>query len=234
MKINKIFVVACTHGDEVFGLKVLAHLRKITPGKEVVLHIAHPEAVTKRKRYIETDLNRSFMLEASESSEAGIAHAIVADINKFDPELIIDLHTSTVDVGKVAILAENNALLINAAKHLNLQRIAVMPHKIASKSLIGVFPERSLCIEYGKSLRSDSLAENLARKINGLTELEADIGHIRLPLFVVERIIEKIEANELKLTNYEFNEKLAGYPFLTGEDNYSEHRGFLATSQIEV
>jgi succinylglutamate desuccinylase len=234
MKINKIFVVACTHGDEVFGLKVLAHLQTLGSRNKILCQIAHPEAIAKKKRYIETDLNRSFKLPASASAEAGIAQRLIEDINRCDPDLILDLHTSTVGVGQVAILAENNPLVISASKRLGLKHAAVMPKKIVEKSLIGAFPEKSICIELGSRHRSDVLAKNLASMINGLLNQQLPEPDHIMSLFLIERIIEHLEAPETELNNYEFNENLGGYPFLTGKSNYKEHRGFLATSQIEV
>jgi succinylglutamate desuccinylase len=234
VKINKIYVVVCTHGNEIFGLKVLAHIQRIYSNQSVVAQVAHPEAVAKRKRYIQTDLNRSFKLPPGTSTEAVIAKRLVNDIERFNPDLIIDLHTSTVDVGQVAILAENTPFLTNVAKHLGMQNAALMHKDIAGLSLIGAFPHRSICVELGKGHRSDALAKQLAKRINNLIGVEVQDYQIPLPLFIIERVIKHIEVSGLELTNYVFNEKLAGYPFLTGEKNYSEHRGFLATSQIEV
>ena len=73
--------------------------------------------------------------------------------------------SQTVDIGLVAILASEHQSLIRVAKNLGVSKIAVMPDFIASKSLIGQFPDRSICLEVGRGLRSDKLAETLAQRI---------------------------------------------------------------------
>jgi succinylglutamate desuccinylase len=232
MKNRKIFVSACVHGNEVFGLKVLAHLQNLQ-NPNITIRVAHLEAVAKKKRFIETDLNRSFAMIPKQSLEASIAQDIKDEINVLSPDLIIDLHTSTVKVSRVAILADNNLEVIDASKHLGMKYIAVMPTAIASQSLIGIHPEKSICVELGKGLRSDALAQELANNINNLTR--ASLKHsATLPLLNIDRLISKEEAEGLILQNYTFSTQLQGFPFLTGEDNYKEHRGFLATSQIKV
>lgn len=232
-KQRKIYVVAAIHGNELFGLKVLARLTAMQ-NPNIILRIAHLEAIAKNVRYIESDLNRSFGADAKDSLETKLANRIKAEINKVNPDLIIDLHTSSVNVSRVGILAENNQLLVDITKHMGMEYAAVMPKNIAGQSLIGVCPEKSLCIELGRHLRSDALAKQLATQINTLANGDLSVLEQRIPLLFIERIIERSEAIDLHLENYVFNERLKGYPFLTGENNYDEHRGFLATSQIEV
>lgn len=228
-----IYVVGGVHGNEVFGLKVLAKLVAMQ-NPNITLRVAHLEAIAKNVRYIEIDLNRSFGIGAKESLETKLANQIKAEIDKLNPDLIIDLHTSSVNVSRVGILAEQNQLLVDITKHMGMEYAAVMPKNVAQQSLIGVHPEKSLCIELGRHLRSDALAKQLAVQINALANGDLSILEQPIPLLFIERIIERSEAIDLKLENYVFNEQLKGYPFLTGESNYDEHRGFLATSQIEV
>lgn len=230
---RKIYVVGGIHGNEVFGLKVLARLLAIQ-NPNVTVRVAHLEAIAKNVRYIETDLNRSFGVDAKDSLEVRLANQIKTEIKNINPDLIIDLHTSAVNVSRVGILAENNPVLVDITKHMGMEYAAVMPVSIAKQALIGVYPEKSLCIELGRHLRSDSLAKQLAIKINALADGDLGILEQRIPLLFIERVIKRSEAIDLELENYVFNEQLKGYPFLTGTNNYDEHRGFLATSQIEV
>src|SRR3989338_9146930 len=49
-------LIACTHGDERIGRKVLTMLRGIRPTRGRVIGIlAHPRAMTKKKRFLKTD-----------------------------------------------------------------------------------------------------------------------------------------------------------------------------------
>lgn len=233
MNINKIYVLACVHGNETFGLKVLEQLHAFKNNK-IKTRIAHEHAIKKKKRYIQTDLNRSFKLGPNASLEAKIAQDIKSEINRWQPDLVVDLHTSTVKVGKVAILCKKNPKLVKIAKHLGMERIAVMPKNITCLSAIGVLPKQSICIELGKGNRAASLAKKIAANIEGLSSNNTVQLQQTIPLYTVERIINHDDADGVPLSNYVFNQKLRGYPFLTGEKNYKEHRGFLASSQIEV
>lgn len=233
MNIQKIYILACVHGNETFGLKVLEQLHVLKNSK-IKTRIAHEQAIVRKKRHIQTDLNRSFQLDPTTSLEAKIARDIRAEIKGWQPDLVIDLHTSTVKVGKVAILCQENQLLIKTAKQLGMENIAIMPKNITCKSAIGVLPERSICIELGRGNRSVHLAREIAANINALTFNNNHQHSHQIPLFKVKRVIQHQEANGIQLSNYIFNQKLNGYPFLTGESNYTQHRGFLATAKIEV
>lgn len=230
---RKVYVIGGIHGNEVFGLKVLAKLIAIQ-NPNITVRVAHLEAIAKNVRYIETDLNRSFGESTRDSLETRLADHIKDEIAAINPDLIIDLHTSRVNVSRVGILAENSQLLIDITKHMGMDYAAVMPENIVKQALIGVYPEKSLCIELGRNLRSDALALQLAKQINALANGDLSVLEQHIPLLFIERVIERSEAIDLQLENYVFNEALKGYPFLTGEKNYDEHRGFLATSQIEV
>ncbi len=108
---KKIYVIACVHGDEVFGLKVLTRLQ-VLQNSNITIRVANLEAIAKKKRFIETDLNRSFAMESTKSLEAKLAQQIKSEIAFINPDLIIDLHTSAVKVDRVAILASNNPELL--------------------------------------------------------------------------------------------------------------------------
>ncbi len=232
MKQRKILVIACQHGNETFGLKILAHLQALN-NDSTFTYIAHPEAIAKGQRQIETDLNRSFGVKDVDSVETRIAARMIQDIKRLSPSLIIDLHTSTVPIGEIAILAQKNVELIQVSKKLQIKKVAVMPSSISQSSLIGQFPDKALSLEFGKNLRSNSLAKKIAFKINSLTVSETDLDEFKTQIFTVERLITHREASGLVLNNYIFNETLNGYPFLTGEKNYKEHRGFLASLEYE-
>src|SRR4051794_22366141 len=93
MKIRKIYVVAALHGDEPFGLKVLAQLRYRNERRQIVSKVGHPEAVAKRKEFIEVNLNRAFGPDAPDAKETWIAKFIMGNIAYHKPDLIIDIHT---------------------------------------------------------------------------------------------------------------------------------------------
>lgn len=228
-KLKKIYVVACLHGDEVFGLKVLAHLQSRGDDNITTL-IAHPEAVAKRKRCLESDLNRSFHPSAAPTKEVLIARRIRKEIDRLKPDLIVDLHTVGCPVGPVAILAQDDDQLLQFAAQLGMKRAVIMPEHIAKDSLIGRYPERALSLEFGSGLRSDKLAMAVADAIIAASHGNTAFVRLQMPVYHVTRKIANDEVSAEELTNYEYHPGLQGYPFLTGgKDAYTDFRGFLAT-----
>jgi succinylglutamate desuccinylase len=233
VKIKKIYVVACQHGDENFGLKVLNHLKKYVNANLVAV-VGNPRAVAKKVRFIESDLNRSFGPFPSDTAESRLANQIVLDIDRHSPDFVIDIHTSIVEVNEVAIVAEPNKKVIGLAKALGVDYAAVMPESINQNTLIGQFRDKALSLEFGVGLRSDELAADVAERINNLSLGRHDNQKKTFKVLKIDRLIEKREAVEVELANYVYNEKLGGYPFLTGKDNYAEHAGFLALEASEI
>lgn len=226
-KPKKIYVVACLHGDELFGLKIVARLRAIN-SRHVTTAIAHPEAIAKRRRSIDTDLNRSFHPDALPSKEAAIARHIRQEIDQLNPDLIIDLHNVECPVGAVAILAHDSDELLRLGSQIGMDQAVVMPGHIAKDSLIGSYPERALSIEFGIGLRSDKLAQAVAQAIADISNGELNMTPVVMPTYYVTRKIANDEAPSEALTNYKYHRGLQGYPFLVGKDSYPDYRGFLA------
>lgn len=236
MKIRKIYVIAAMHGDEPFGLKIMGHLRHLGDGK-IITKVGHPEAVAKRREFIETNLNRSFGPNIKPSKEARIAQHILEDIKSHDPDLIIDLHTCECKVGKSAIIAKEDPKLIKIAKRLSMEHVFIGVPSLSRVSLIGQYPAKTILLEFGIGLRSDKLAEDMANKIADLlNEKTENLPDALIPVYSESRLIKKDEAGDMELVNYELNEKLGGYPYLVGKNTYGKYTnyiGFLAKKQTK-
>lgn len=226
MKIGKIYTVAALHGDEPFGLKVLAHLRQLGDDR-IVRQVGHPEAVAKRKEYLEDNLNRCFGPKTPDSKEARVAKHILRDIAKVGPDLIIDIHTAECAVGKSAVIAKINPVLIEIARQLGVDYVIECDKGLASRTLFGQFPTRAILLEYGRGLRSDKLAHLIAERITALLSPINPTTNRNLKVYSNTRIINKTEANGLKLRNYIFNRKLGGYPYLVGKNTYYKYESFV-------
>lgn len=226
---NRIYIVGGIHGNELFGLKILGKLQPYS-GNNLQICVANISAVAKNKRYIESDLNRSFGHQPTETLESTLAKTIVRDIEKFGPDIVIDLHTSVTKVGKVAILAKNFHKLVSIAEKLGMERAVVMPDAINKGSLIGQFPDIGIALEIGRDLRSDKLAEEIADRLRHLLTVDlSDAKHtLHSEVYEVIRRVEKHETKGLRYANFKHNTLLDGYPFLMGESNYADIAGFLA------
>jgi succinylglutamate desuccinylase len=221
----KIFVVAALHGDEPFGLKIIDELRRSNI-KGIITQVGHPEAIAKGKRFLDQDLNRSFN-SRNRSIEVAIARNIKKEIEEHKADIILDIHTSVSDVGKIAIVARDYPLTKRIAGLLGMEAIVVIPKRLVDKSLIGCFPDKSISLEFGKTRLTDELAADIASKIKTLK-----LSHIQpakqLPVFEVFAEIDKDFKGLENIKNLIFNKGLNGYPFLAGIDTYETIGGFLA------
>lgn len=91
-----ILLIGASHGNELLGPKLFSHLLQYR--KEVLEYvdvlIGNPRAFAAHKRYIESDINRSYntTLDTYESRRAEHIKNYIA-VNK--PDLVIDFHTTT-------------------------------------------------------------------------------------------------------------------------------------------
>lgn len=232
MKINKIYVVAALHGDEPFGLKVLADLRQVADNR-VIRQVGHPEAVAKRKEFLEANLNRSFGPDAPASKEKAIAKHILRDIEAHKPDLIIDIHTCECSVGKSAIIVKLDQNLIEIAKCLGMDYVVEGEPSVMKQTLIGQYPKKSILLEFGTGLRSDRLSQSIAGKISALLD-EALVPRTQVKIYSKTRCISKAECEGLEMNNYIFDKQLKGYPYLVGKNTYpryTDYVGFLAEQE---
>ncbi len=136
-KKRQVFVIGGTHGNEFTGVYLIKKLRsqnlkknynKISPFFE----LGNEEAFRLNRRYVDHDLNRcfskDFLLEAKkkleEKGEGFLEHEEKLALN-FDKlfkeekaDFIIDLHTTTSQMGPTLILSHKDHLSLTVAAHL--------------------------------------------------------------------------------------------------------------------
>lgn len=220
----KSFVVAGLHGDEVFGLKILGILDR-SDSDNITTKVGHAEAIAKKKRFIQSDLNRSFGRSVT-TLESEVASKLSKNISVSNPDYIIDIHTSRSDVRAVAIVSLLTETNIYLAHELNAEAIVIMPSHLTETSLIGCMPDRSISLEFGANQRSDKLAIKTAQAIQGLTGITV-VKNI-LPIYAVVAKIPKNYKGLKGIKNLVLDEELGGYPFLAGMNTYPDFGGFLA------
>lgn len=119
-QIKSVLITAGTHGNEMSGLAALDHWRQddskiasLAPSCEVHLREVNHEAITKKQRYIDEDLNRLFKpqtlseLETNLSKEAAIAREFNAQYgpkSQSSTDFIIDIHNTTSNMGPTLII----------------------------------------------------------------------------------------------------------------------------------
>lgn len=107
----KIAIFGGTHGNEPVGIEVIKALRNECPKSDFHTYetfLGNPEAVKQKIRYLDFDLNRAFGVKANPKGiEKQRAEVLKKEVlGKFD--LILDLHTTTTNMGLTAILNNTN------------------------------------------------------------------------------------------------------------------------------
>jgi succinylglutamate desuccinylase len=126
--IDRVAIVGGTHGNELTGIYLV---KKFLQNPEL-LHreslncttlIANPDAVNKNQRYIDRDLNRCFSNEDLANLELSNyedirAKEITAQIGS-NTDLIIDLHSTTAQMGLTILLSSRDPLNFQLAAYLS-------------------------------------------------------------------------------------------------------------------
>ncbi|MFQ3229321.1 aspartoacylase [Reinekea sp.] len=132
--ISKVAITGGTHGNELTGVHLLKHWRE-TPSEvtrknfSTELHLTNPKANKANRRYLDQDLNRQFNIHDLNNSElTGYEHSRAKVINtllgpKENPrvDFIIDLHTTTANMGMSLIFNTDDPLVVGMAFYVQDQ-----------------------------------------------------------------------------------------------------------------
>ena len=117
----KIAVVGGTHGNEPVGIEVIRHLDRkppTNPKNEFDTFWANPGAYEAQRRFVDCDLNRTFGKNGrSHGYEETRSKELVEQIEG-NYEFILDLHTTTSNMGITAILTQTDEVTRQAAAYL--------------------------------------------------------------------------------------------------------------------
>lgn len=138
----KILIVGGTHGDERTGVNVVSRLKR-NPAVGVDTLIANPRATKQCRRFVETDLNRSFGVQNPRSYEEKRALRLAKILKQYD--LIVEFH-NTVSRTTCAILTNPKPTVrqLRTVAHLGLDRVVIMP---PGHSLSGQNPVKTVSLE---------------------------------------------------------------------------------------
>lgn len=230
MSKEKVLILGSQHGNEVLGINLYTYMSDKYPEylKFVDYICANPDAYSKHTRFIETDMNRSYKT-GGDSYEENRAKDVLESINNNGYDYVLDVHTTTADVGGVFVavaLNEDNEKIIRASK---ITQIITMSNEIAGHSLIGNVPS-SISIEYNEDLaREESSLEELSLFVINLVE-----GRDNEPLERHQYMVTGFIGNDEDTTgmkNFELS-RHGYYPLLLGEVNYTKYLGFKAEVKI--
>jgi aspartoacylase len=123
MNLNRVLVFGATHGNEWSGAfivnRYLEKFKKKFPELNLEFILANPRAFQESRRFIDEDLNRSFQfLKADRTTyELELARNISKQIQE-EPCIVIDLHTTTANLGMTIIVVDLNAFNLKLCQNI--------------------------------------------------------------------------------------------------------------------
>ena len=116
---KKVAIIGGTHGNEITGVELIKKWKSNLPKKwnlELFFEFGNPTAIKNNTRYIDQDLNRSF-LKLSKNENLNIEEMRAQELREKlgEMDFIIDLHTTTSNMGPTIILTSNEDLSAKAA-----------------------------------------------------------------------------------------------------------------------
>ena len=131
MQIRRVAIVGGTHGNELTGAYLVKKFARSPESVqrssfETTVLLANPLAFAARQRYVERDLNRCFSLEnlqdmTAASYEDNQARAIYQQLSRSDQktDFIMDLHSTTSNMGLTIILTNRHPFNLRMAAYLS-------------------------------------------------------------------------------------------------------------------
>ncbi|USE37879.1 aspartoacylase [Endozoicomonas sp. SCSIO W0465] len=126
--IEKVTIIGGTHGNEYIGPYFIAKVEKLgiyqNNAIEVATLLANPEAFCQARRFIDQDLNRSFsphiLTGTQKPYECQRAREIARHFSQNEPDqhFIIDLHSTTANMGITLIVRNNEPLNLRTAAYV--------------------------------------------------------------------------------------------------------------------
>lgn len=162
-KFNRVLIVGGTHGNELTGAYLIRSgaFDNLTPFSfDVVPLLANPRAVAANLRYIGRDLNRSFDPKRLENDrfnqyEDQQAREIYQRFgpHSADPvDVIIDLHTTTANMGHTLILDQETPLALQLGAYLSVVNPSVRIYSTVGSGRqdgLRTIAPLGMCIEIG-------------------------------------------------------------------------------------
>ncbi|MEH1983250.1 MAG: aspartoacylase [Nostoc sp.] len=174
-QINRVAIVGGTHGNEFTGAYLIQKFAQfpdlITRSSfETVTLLANPHAFAAGRRYIEKDLNRCFLkldlqdptLKSYEELQAKlIQHTLTSNRDK-QADFILDLHSSTANMGLTIILDNSHPLNLKLAAYLSQINPLVRIYRCSFQSVEENPFVNSLC-ELGFAIEVGPIAQGILK-----------------------------------------------------------------------
>lgn len=227
---SQLTVVGCQHGNERFGKVVIDDVHADTGlSVQVRTILANERAYELNRRWIDTDLNRSFNRSDISGHEADIAPSLLAECKK--SQYILDIHTTKADERFIPIVTNLTKGVRYILSHLEAENVAFIKAAEAPHSLIGNHPA-AVSLEFGEEYsESDKAAHIAMNAIKGV--LSGEYGDYRSKrIYEIDSLIPN--------TSERLPDGLKSGDFSTIHDGYvlmpraTTYQGFLAKNVYDI
>lgn len=149
----RVAVVACIHGNELYGKEVLGKLKKIKVCKGSVVSVfANRKAYCKKKRFIDCDLNRSFPGSKDGNYEQQQALKILEVLKNCD--IVIDLHSSSTPTPPFIVLSKITRKHLEFLPKVPIDTVVYMPKSVACGKALIDYCKCGVSLEMGLHTKS--------------------------------------------------------------------------------
>ncbi len=167
-KINNVAILGGTHGNELTGTYLAKswldnHVELQRKSFSADVFIANTQATEQCTRYVDQDLNRSFSLQdLNDTNLQNFENKLAKELNvKLGPkgsestnfDFIIDLHSTTANMGMTIIIADDDALSFIIAARLqkknpNIKIVQMLEDRMEQPYITSIVPH-AITIEVG-------------------------------------------------------------------------------------
>jgi predicted deacylase len=150
-----IGVVCCLHGNELVGRRIVRRLERARQPRRLRLKlvIANEEAIGKGKRFVESDLNRSFPGGARGTVEQRLAVEIKRQLA--DCKYVIDIHSTHADMEPVIITTSGTArrgAVSDLIGMIPLHKVLIMPKSVSRTGALIEHTRAGVSVEFNRRL----------------------------------------------------------------------------------
>lgn len=165
-RIRRVAIVGGTHGNELTGAYLIKKFERFPEviersSFETITLLGNPKAFEAGRRYIDKDLNRCFhnedlhdpTLSSYEERRAKTIHQMLGSRGKAQVDLIVDLHSTTANMGLTIILGNEHPFNLRLAAYLSsinpLVRVCNSTQSSQRNAFLRSLCELSFVIEIG-------------------------------------------------------------------------------------
>lgn len=174
-QISRVAIVGGTHGNEFTGAYLIKKFTRfphlVTQSSfETVTLLANPQAFQVGQRYLDKDLNRCFLqkdlqdpcLSSYEELRAKTIHGILGTKGNLQADFLLDLHSTTANMGLTIILVNSHPFNLRLAAYLSQINPQVKVYRCSFQSVAENPFLNSLC-ELGFAIEVGPVAQGVLK-----------------------------------------------------------------------